>query len=438
MTSPVAPPGPQVRGHRRPRRPVLVRLVLLSGGGLALIAGLDGALLLLGVGAPVSAERLAAVHGVLMVLGFIGTVVGLERAVALGRRWGFAAPALTGLAGIALISPLPLSAAGALLVAGTAVQAAIFVPLWRRRRDAPVLVQALGAASALGAAILFTGGAEPAAYLGWLIGFVVLVIAGERMELARVAGSDARWEQAAQGCAVLMLAAIVVAVLFPTWGGPLLGATLLLMVGVLVRVDVARRMLRSEGLPRFSAVCLLAGYCWLALAGAILLISADPLAGGGFDAVVHAVFLGFAMSMIFAHAPVILPAVLRRPLPYHPAMYLPAALLHGALLLRIAVGDLRNERLAWQIGGVGNVVAVISFVLTAATVAVLARRGRRPRVPGGEALGNGQPGMTEKAARPPVPTHTSRASSTVTARRARADTEPADSVTATASRQANP
>ena len=39
--------------------------------------------------------------------------------------------------------------------------------------------------------------------------------------------------------------------------------------------------------------------------------------------------------MIMAHAPVILPAVLRRPLPYHPAMIAPAALLHGSLALRL-------------------------------------------------------------------------------------------------------
>ena len=43
----------------------------------------------------------------------------------------------------------------------------------------------------------------------------------------------------------------------------------------------------------------------------------------------HAVFLGFTISMIMAHAPVILPAVLRRPLPYHPALLAPAVLLHA-------------------------------------------------------------------------------------------------------------
>ncbi|NTS21959.1 hypothetical protein HT105_25555, partial [Bacteroides fragilis] len=34
-----------------------------------------------------------------------------------------------------------------------------------------------------------------------------------------------------------------------------------------VRVDVAKNLVHGTGLPRYSAVCMLAGYFWLALAG---------------------------------------------------------------------------------------------------------------------------------------------------------------------------
>lgn len=371
-----------------------VRLALMVGGGIALLAGLDAALLQLGVAAPVTSERIAAVHGMLMVLGFIGTVIALERAVALGRPWAFTSPALMGLGGIALISPLPLQVAGFLLVAGTGVQAVIFIPLWRRRRDAAVLVQALGAVCAVGAAMLFAGGATTASFLGWLIGYVVLLIAGERMELARLGRFDDRAERAVLAAGVALLAAIVLLLLFPGWGAPVLGVVLLIVVAALLNVDVASKMLHSTGLPRFSALCLLAGYVWLAVAGGILALAADPFQGGAYDAVVHAVMLGFTMSMIFAHAAVILPAVLRRPLPYHPVMYLPAALLHVTLAVRIIAGDLRDQHVVWQIGGVGGVIAVLLFVLTAVVTGVTAswaaRRRRRAAitefkgVPGGE------------------------------------------------------
>jgi hypothetical protein len=307
-------------------------------------------------------------------------VIALERAVALGKPWAFAAPACMGLGGVALISPLPLPVAGALLMAGTGIQTVIFIPLWRRRRDAAVLVQALGAVCAFGAAILFTGGATTASFLGWLVGYVVLLISGERMELARLGRSNDRAEQAVLGAGALLLVTIVLQLLFPGWAAPVLGIVLLGIVAALLNVDVASKMIRSTGLPRFSAACLMAGYVWLTVAGFILVLTANPFDGGAYDALVHSVMLGFTMSMIFAHAAVILPAVLRRPLPYHPIMYFPAVLLHVALAVRIIGGDLRGVRLVWQIGGVGNVIAVLAFALTAVVTGIsastLARRRR--------------------------------------------------------------
>jgi hypothetical protein len=79
----------------------------------------------------------------------------------------------------------------------------------------------------------------------------------------------------------------------------------------------------------------------------------------------HAVFLGFVMSMTMAHAPTILPAVLRRPLPYRPVMYLPAALLHSSLLVRVLFGDAHGRPALVQVGGVANIVAVLLFALIA-------------------------------------------------------------------------
>ena len=54
--------------------------------------------------------------------------------------------------------------------------------------------------------------------------------------------------------------------------------------------------------------------------------------------------------MVLAHAPVILPAVLRRPLPYRTAMWIPLALLHIGLLTRIGAGNGLGQHTAWQLG----------------------------------------------------------------------------------------
>jgi hypothetical protein len=360
---------------------VPLRTLLLLPGGIALLAGLDAALLLLGLSAPVTTQRLPELHGMVMVLGFVATVVALERAVALGRWPGYAAPVGLGLGGLAVVSPLPIAVGQLLLLVGSASLIGLYVPLWRRQPADAVLVQAGGAVLATGAALLWWGGVEMAVLLPWLAGFLVLTIVGERLELAHVVVLERAAAPLLVAASALVMIGAGAALLWPTVGYVVLGASLLALTGWLARYDVARRTVRARGLTRFMAACLLAGYAWLAVAGAIWLLLGPQYSGGGYDAVTHAVFLGFVMLMIMAHAPVILPAVIRRPLPYHPVMYVPAALLVASLLLRIVVGDLRGEVWAWQWGGVLNIVAVLLFVVLAVGSVVFGARGTARRAP---------------------------------------------------------
>lgn len=359
------------RPQRAARRAVPRHAVLLVPAAIVLLAGLNAALQLMELPAPISSARLPDVHGPLLVLGFLGTLISLERAVALGRAAGFLAPTLLGVGGLLLLGPAPLRAGQWLLVAGAATLVAVYVPLWHRQRDDAVLVQALAAVMACGAALLWVGGVPVPDLFPWLAGFVVLTIAGERLELARLtmgprAGVVLVWLGAA------FCACVVAALLWPAVGHPMLGVAVLALVGWLARHDVARRTVHASGLARFAALGMLAGYVWLAVAGAVWLGGTPE--GGAYDAVVHAVFLGFTMSMVMAHAPVILPAVLHRPLPYHPAMLAPLALLHGSLVLRLWLGDALGSMTAWRTGGVLNVVALLSFAAVAAWSATRSRR----------------------------------------------------------------
>lgn len=372
---------PTAGASRSTGRPAGRRAVFLVLAGLSMLAGLDAALMLLGVGAPVSAHRLPEVHGLVMVLGFVGTLVSLERAVALARPAGFLAPGLLGLGGLLLVSPAPLAVGRVLLVLGAAATVGVYTPLWRRRRDDAVLVQSLGAVLALGATILWLGGTDVPQLLPWLVGFLVLTIGSERLELARLAmGPTAGRDLILLASA--LTAAVVAALLLPAVGYPLLGMTTLTLVGWLARHDVARRTIHSRGLARFMAGSVLAGYGWLTVAAAVWLLGGTASRGPQYDAVVHAVFLGFTVSMIMAHAPVILPAVLRRPFPYHPVLLVPLVLLHASLVLRLWVGDALGVPAAWQVGGVLNVAALLLFVLLAAwsvtRAAVRPGTGERP------------------------------------------------------------
>ncbi|CPR13199.1 hypothetical protein BN971_04506 [Mycobacterium bohemicum DSM 44277] len=341
------------------------RALLLAPGGFALLAGLDAALVLLGLPAPTITTRLAEVHGILLVLGFVGTVVALERAVAAHRGWAYLSPMFLGAGAVLLAIPAPRNLGGVLLLAGSAMLVAVYVSLWRRSADVAVLVQVAGAVLATGAVLLWLGRVPIPDLLPWLSGFLILTIVGERLELARVAMLGTRAEALLTVVAVAMVAGTVAALLWPVAGYPLLGGALLAAVVWLGRFDVARHTVRATGLTRYMAVCLIAGYGWLLVPALTWLLVGQVRFGTGYDAVVHAVMLGFVLSIIMAHAPVILPAVLRRPLPYTCLMYGPVALLHLSLLLRLAVGDARGVQWAVQAGGVLNIVAVLGFIAVA-------------------------------------------------------------------------
>lgn len=367
-------------------RSIAPRAGLLLFGGVSLLLGLDAALLRLQVAAPLRSDRIEDVHGVLMVLGFLGTLIALERAVALRATWAYAAPALLGAGGIALATAALLALGQLLLVDGAAVLVVVYIALWQRQRDDAVLVETLAAAMALLAALLWLR-VDIVVLVPWLVGFLVLTIAAERVELARLTfPATAGRTLVAAGLGVL--AAQVLALLNPDAGTRLLGAVLLLLTCWLARHDVARRTIRSTGLPRYSAAALLAGYFWLIVASLLWLVNGAGLhsgadaEGGARDAALHAVFLGFTMSMVMAHAPVILPSVLRRPLPYRRALWVPLVLLHVALAVRVVAGLLGRDG-AWTAASVGTVLALLAFVATMAWVSAWGRSrtitGGRPR-----------------------------------------------------------
>ncbi|HEY9524154.1 MAG TPA: hypothetical protein VIR33_13005, partial [Thermopolyspora sp.] len=133
-------------------------------------------------------------------------------------------------------------------------------------------------------------------------------------------------------------------------------------------------------------------------------ITGGPVySGPPYDAVLHAVFLGFVISMIMAHAPTILPAVLRRPLPYRPVMYVPVVLLHASLLVRTAWGDARGDIAMVQWGGVVNIVALLLFVLIAVVSVVVGVPKRAPRPRSSAAQNVARPHDAESALHPQKP-----------------------------------
>ncbi|MGF3056037.1 hypothetical protein [Microbacterium sp. YY-01] len=361
-----------VRGTTQGRTPSW-RLVWMLPAGLALLAGLDAGLLLLGLPAPIDGSRLPRVHGMLLVLGFVATLISLERATALRRWYGFSAPALLGAGGVLIaVSAVPLVVGQSVLIAGAAAFTLIYIPLWQRQYDAALLTQMLAAGLATVGAIIWLGHDGMDRVLPWLIGFIVLTIAAERVELARITlGPTAGPRLLMRAWA--MTAALLLGLVLPDLGAIALGLTLLSLAGWLIVHDVARKTVRAQGVTRFMAACILAGYVWLVVA-AIILLFGSASDQRSYDAVVHAVFLGYTFSMIMAHATTILPAVLGIRLPYRAAFWVPAVVLQIALIIRLWVGDGFALAWGWQLGGFMGVVALLLFVATALVCAIIEAR----------------------------------------------------------------
>ena len=130
----------------------------------------------------------------------------------------------------------------------------------------------------------------------------------------------------------------------------------------LLRYDIAWRNAGRSGLPRFMAVALLLGYLWLGVGGFLWTVYADSFtAGPEYDAMLHAIFLGFAFSMIFAHAPVIFPSITGITIAFHNSFYIHLALLHVSLAFRI-IGDFQGLVALRQWGGLFNIGAILLFL----------------------------------------------------------------------------
>jgi hypothetical protein len=366
----------------RPSR-LVRRLPLLALALVALLAGLWAGLLRLGLDLPQLRPALAAEHGPLLVLGFLGTQIGLERAVALRRGWAYVAPAAAGAGALWLIVGLPADAGRALLALGGLVLCGVFVVVHRLQPSWHNTVMGLGAVAWLVGALVWLGGAAMVTVVPWLAAFLVLTIVGERLELSRMRRPSAAVRGALLAAIAVFAIGVAVSGLWPGVGVRLAGAGLIAQALWLARYDVARRTVRMPGAPRYMAVALIAGYAWLVVAGVVWLAT-GTLSGGGFayDAMVHAIFLGFVFSMVFAHAPVIVPAVLGVRLPFTPAMYAPLAALHVSLLIRLA-GDATGSVTAWRWGGVLNEVAIVAFLAIAVLSTMRARRARTGARPSG-------------------------------------------------------
>jgi hypothetical protein len=353
-----------------------IRFPLLALGLAALAAGVWAGLLRFGWSLPGGRANLIELHGPLMVFGFLGTVISLERAVALRRPWGYLAPGGTLLGAGLLLGGVRQGIGELVLLLAGCVLAGLFVVILRTHATASAATLFLGTLLWVAGDALWLGGLPLVQVVPWWAGFLVLTIVGERLELAALGRLTRAGRTSFAVLTLVLLAGLALSAADAGAGIRLAGAALAGYALWLGRFDIARRTVRRAGLPRFVALALLPGYVWLGVGGVLWLRYGAAVAGPAHDAELHTIFLGFVFSMIFGHAPVIFPGVLGIAIPFRRAFYAHLALLHAGLVLRIA-GDLGGDFQLAQRGGLLNATAIALFLLATVASAILQQTRRR-------------------------------------------------------------
>ncbi len=282
-----------------------------------------------------SVTSIALHHGAIMVGGFLGTLILLEKVIPLKRKILFVFPVINAM-GLLIVVPGFYRLGLLFLLIGATGLLIVFLLYYKKQpNDLSLILMIVGACCQItGHFMLMTKQFYPMAFPWWM-GFILFIIVGERVELSKFLPVTKRHKIILVSFMSLFFIGLFVP--FHGIGKYISGAALGLIALWLMRHDVISIAIKKEGLTRFSGVALLMGCISLLFTGLFLISLPDiPFA---YDAIVHTFFLGFAFTMIFAHGPIILPGVLGLNVkPYHPLLYVPLITLVLSLVLRL-LGD---------------------------------------------------------------------------------------------------
>lgn len=334
-----------------------VPFIALAFAALAigLVAGLAR------IGWSIMIPNAAPHHGAIMIGGFLGTLISLEKVIPLKKKSLLAVPFASALSVIFFLTGFPAAGYLTLIVASMALTTVFVFYLWRER-SLIYLLMSLGAiAWTIGNINLMLTFFYPSS-VPWWIAFALFVIVSERIELMKflpVSENNKRML-----AFVLLIFITASGISFHGSGSIVAGASLIIVAIWLLRYDLIGISVKKTGLTRFVAVSLLFGYFSLLLAGVFLVIIDAQLYG--YDAIVHVFFIGFVFSMIFAHGPIIMPGVLGISVkPYHRILYVWLVLLHSSWILRV-IGDLLMDLEMRKYSGLISGIVIPAYLITIA------------------------------------------------------------------------
>lgn len=330
---------------------------------MGLVTGVLAGLYRIGWSLPVSA--IGPDHGAIMIGGFLGTLITLEKIIPLKKSMLYGIPMLSAASVVFFFFDLPAYSVGCLVAASTGLSM-VFLIYWIRTRSMIYAVMFMGAICWLtGNIFLLLHNFYPVA-LPWWMAFALFTIAAERLELMAFLPVSQK-----QKLILFLLLGIFLTGCISSFHGTGSYLAAFSLAGVslwLMQHDVVGINLKKENLTKFTGIALLSGYCALLLSGLfIFLLTDQPL---GYDILVHSFFIGFVFSMIFAHGPIILPGVLGLTVkPFHPILYVWLIGLHGSWVYRV-VACITLDLQGRKFSGLISSLAIAGYFLSIVTVTI--------------------------------------------------------------------
>ncbi|PSL07763.1 hypothetical protein [Cecembia rubra] len=331
---------------------------------LGLIAGISGGGIRLGY-TEFQIPEAAANHGIWMVGGFLGTLISLERAMVMKQRIWLLVPLICGMSVPLMMAGWTFPGKWTLLIASMGLLAIMYLQTLKH----PALhqfIMSLGAVFWMAGNFVLIQTGLVAAATTWWIGFILFTIIGERLELSKFLPTPKWAKNALHGLLALFLIGIWTP--FHQHGNWLMGASAIFISFWLLHFDMAKIASKKANQYKFIGIGLRVGYVWLTLNGIILLFFQNHIFY--YDLYLHTFFLGFTFSMIWAHAPIILPMVLNiKESPYHLVIWPFWGFFQLTLLGRIlsSIFEFPEMRKAF---GVLNAWSILLIFVTMATIVI--------------------------------------------------------------------
>jgi hypothetical protein len=346
---------------KKERMPILVIAILCLLSGLW--SGLNR------IGWDIVILPITAHHGAIMVGGFLGTLIALEKIIPLKNKWFYVIPVVNGVSVFFFFIGQPMVAIYTLIFTSTALSF-VFLFYLRSHRNVTYVLMLIGSLCwVVGNLLLLTKLFYPMAF-PWWAAFVLFIIAAERLELMKFLPVSATDKKIFIGILLSFLVGVIFS--FHDIGNVICGSALIGISLWLLRNDVIAINLKKKNVPRYVAVSLLAGYISLLFTGIFFFVLSDEWLN--YDIIVHSFFIGFVFSMIFAHGPMILPGITGvSATPFSVSLYFWLSLLQISWIIRI-FSDVLIEMEIRKISGLLTATAILGYFVTIAVLTIKNQR----------------------------------------------------------------